>query len=132
MAMGHYGDGALSGKNSEIGLEIAAYTRAAKYFEKSIAADYRKNARSSRILAGIAMTMAFMAILAVLNLTPLKAVVPYVLSVDHHNGSLALIQPGTKSSDVSEVVQGTRASFLPTSWRTSLTIGPITTPIMRR
>lgn len=101
----HYGDGALSGKNSEIGLEIAAYTRAAKYFVKSIAADYRKKARSSRILAGVAMTMAFMAILAVLNLTPLKTVVPYVLSVDHHNGSLALIQPGTKSSDVPEVVQ---------------------------
>lgn len=101
----HYGDGPLAGKANETGLEIAAYSRAAKYFEKSIAADYRKKARNSRILAGIFGAMAFMSILAVLSLTPLKTVEPYVLSVDRNNGSVALLKPGTKSSDIPEVIE---------------------------
>lgn len=101
----HYGDGPLEGKSNEVGLEVAAYARAARYFEKSIAADYRKKARSWRWVAIVSLAMAFMAILAVLNLTPLKTVEPYVLSVDRNNGSVALLKPGTKSSDTPEVIE---------------------------
>lgn len=101
----HYADGELAGKNAEVGQEIMAYTRAARWFEKRVADDYRKKARNSRILAAVFGCLAFMSVLAVMMLTPLKTSVPYLVRVDKSSGYMDVVKPASEKGDPPEVIE---------------------------
>lgn len=103
-----YNDEQLAGKGKEIGQSIMAYTQAAKWFEKRVADDYRRKARNSRWLASFFGVLAFMAIAAVLGLTPLKTVVPYVLRVDMNSGFVDIVKPKSESVESPEVKEDKR------------------------
>lgn len=100
----HYNDGPLQGKQKEVGQQIMAYTQAAKWFEDRVAEDYRKKAKSSRRLSIFFGLLAFMSILAVMMLTPLKTVVPMILRVDKSSGYVDVVKPsdGTEKPEVVE------------------------------
>lgn len=85
----------------EISLAEQAYVNAARWFEKNVAADYQRSARTWRRLAAFFGLLAFMAIGAVLGLTPLKTVETYLVRVDNNSGFTDVIKPTSevKSSE---------------------------------
>ncbi|EMZ4245420.1 type IV secretion system protein [Salmonella enterica] len=99
----HYGDDKLAGKSDEVGLEIQAYTKAARWFEKRVAEDYRKKARNSRFLAFFFGVLALAAIIALIGLTPLKTVESMIVRVDRNSGYMDVIRPGWKKEDTKDV-----------------------------
>ncbi|KFW97757.1 virB8 family protein [Pectobacterium carotovorum] len=99
----HYGDGPLAGKSNEVGLDIQAYNKAAQYFEKRVAEDYRKKAKSNKILAFLFGGLALSAIIALVGLTPLKTTETIVIRVDKNSGYMDVIRPGWKKEDTKEV-----------------------------
>lgn len=98
-----YGDEDLSGKEKEIGQAVRAYTQAAKWFEKNVADDYRRKARNSRYLSVFFGVLAFMAIGAVLGLTPLKSVEPYLVRVDNNSGFTDIVAPLSAGANPEQV-----------------------------
>lgn len=101
----HYSDGELDGKDAEIGKTIMAYTQAAQWFEHRVAEDHRKKARNARLLAGIFGLLAVMSTLAVMLLTPLKTVEPYVIRVDKNSGYMDIIKPLENRAESADIVQ---------------------------
>lgn len=85
------GDENFSGK--EEGQISREYTQAAKWFEKNVADDYRRKARNSKYLSVFFGVMTFMSIGAVLGLTPLKSVEPYLVRVDNNSGFTDIVAP---------------------------------------
>nr|WP_233458094.1 type IV secretion system protein [Arsenophonus endosymbiont of Apis mellifera] len=100
----HYNEG-LEGKEHEVGKTIMAYTQAARWFEHRVAEDYRKKAKNARILAIIFGLLALMSTLAVMLLTPLKTVEPYVIRVDKNSGYMDIIKPLDDRATPADVVQ---------------------------
>lgn len=88
-----YGDEELSGKEKEIGQAVRAYTQAAKWFEHNVAEDHRRKARNSKYLSIFFGILTFMSIGAVLGLTPLKTVEPYLVRVDNNSGFTDIVSP---------------------------------------
>ncbi|KTB83613.1 MULTISPECIES: virB8 family protein [Pseudomonas syringae group] len=70
----------------EISLVEQAWIHAARYFEKSIAADEKAKTKRAQRLNYVFGTLAFMAIAAVLGLTPLKTVELGLVRVDNNSG----------------------------------------------
>ncbi|AGN33458.1 conjugal transfer protein, VirB8 family (plasmid) [Pseudomonas fluorescens A506] len=68
-----------------------SYTHAAKWFESNVADDFKRSATNAKRLAAFFAVLAFMAIAAVLALTPLKTVVPYLVRVDNNTGASDLV-----------------------------------------
>ncbi|PRW84482.1 virB8 family protein [Pseudomonas fluorescens] len=68
-----------------------SYTHAAKWFESNVADDYKRSATNAKRLAVFFAVLAFMSIAAVLGLTPLKTVVPYLVRVDNNTGASDLV-----------------------------------------
>ncbi|HDQ4465211.1 TPA: type IV secretion system protein [Pseudomonas aeruginosa] len=70
----------------EASLAVKAYTEAARWFESSVAEQARRKARTWRALAIVFAVLAFMAVGAVLGLTPLKTVEAFLVRVDNNTG----------------------------------------------
>lgn len=83
----------------EISLAVQAYTHAARWFESNVAKDHQAKATNARRLAGVFGVLAFMAIGAVLGLTPLKEVIPYLVRVDNMTGRAEIMSTVTGSTD---------------------------------
>ncbi|MCY1271824.1 Type IV secretion system protein PtlE [compost metagenome] len=77
----------------EISMAIQAYTHAARHFEESVAAGEKRKARNWRRVAIFNMALAFVAVAAVLGLTPLKQVEPYLIRVDNNTGFTDIVAP---------------------------------------
>lgn len=74
-----------------ISQSVTSYTYAAKWFETNVAAGYRKSARNAKLLATFFGVLAFMSVGAVLVLTPLKTVTPYLVRVDNSTGAADIV-----------------------------------------
>lgn len=85
----------------EISLSEQAYIHAARYFETNIAADEKRKTRNANRLSIFFGVLAFMAIAAVVGLTPLKTVETYLVRVDNTSGFTDVIKPTSevKSSE---------------------------------
>lgn len=70
----------------EASLALKAYTDAARWFESSVAKQERSKARTWRAIAIVFGLLAFMAVGAVLGLTPLKTVEAFLVRVDNNTG----------------------------------------------
>lgn len=95
----HYSDGALAGKEREVNLMVKVYTDMAKLFEKRYVDDLTKKARFWRRSSFLGWSMAFAAIIAIMGLTPLKTVVPFVLQTDASSGAANIIKPTYANGD---------------------------------
>lgn len=95
----HYGDGALSGKEREVNLLVKAYTEMAKLFEKRYVDDLKDKARFWRRSSFSAWSMVVILIIAIMGLTPLKKVEPFVLQTDMSSGSANIIKPTFADGD---------------------------------
>lgn len=86
-----------------ISVAIQAYTHAAKWFESNVAQEYVKKAKTWRALAVVSCVMTVLSILAVVGLTPLKTVVPYLVRVDNNTGFTDLVQVASGGRDQERV-----------------------------
>lgn len=87
----------------QISLATIAYTNAAKWFEANVAKEHQAKAKRSNQLSYVFGVMAFMAIGAVLMLTPLKTVEPYVVRVDNATGATDIVRPGGQAKTQQQV-----------------------------
>lgn len=95
----HYGDGPLAGKEREVSLLMKAYTDMAKLFEKRFTDDLVKKVKFWRRSSALGWTGVLLLIIAIMGLTPLKTVVPFVLHTDEASGAANLVKPAFTSSD---------------------------------
>lgn len=79
----------------DISLAQQSYTHAARWFESNVAEGYMKSAKNAKRLAAFFGVLAFMSVGAVLGLTPLKTVVPYLVRVDNNTGFTDLVRPAS-------------------------------------
>lgn len=77
----------------QINLAQQAYTNAARWFESNVAEGYMRSAKNYKRLATFFGVLTFMSVGAVLALTPLKTVVPYLVRVDNNTGFTDLVRP---------------------------------------
>lgn len=77
----------------QISLAQQAYTHAALWFESNVAKEHVRKTKTWRRLAAFFGVLAFMSIAAVLGLTPLKSVEPYLVRVDNNTGFTDLVRP---------------------------------------
>ncbi|WP_168395402.1 type IV secretion system protein [Erwinia amylovora] len=101
----HYGDGALSGKDREINLLVKAYTDMAKLFEKRTVDELLVKVRFWRRSSAVGWSMVVVALIAIMGLTPLKTVVPYVLQTDTSSGGSNIVRPAFERGDTLGVKQ---------------------------
>ncbi len=92
---------AATAKN--ISLSEQAYLHAARYFEKTIAADEKTKTRNARRLAGFFGALAFMAIAALMGLTPLKTVELHLVRVDNNSGFTDVVTPADKVKSTEQI-----------------------------
>lgn len=78
-------------KNQDVNSAIQSYAYAARYFEHSIAKDLQVTAKRYKLLSMFFGLLTFMSIGAVLGLTPLKTVTPYLVRVDNNTGYTDLV-----------------------------------------
>ncbi len=90
-------------EQSKMNSSIQAYANAAKYFEKDIAAGEKAKARNSKRLSIFFGVLAFMAIAAVLGLTPLKTVEPFMLRVDNSSGFTDVVSTYVPDKDTTAI-----------------------------
>lgn len=74
-----------------ISQSVKSYTQAAKWFESNVADGYKKSAKNAKLLAAFFGVLAFMSVGAVLVLTPLKTVTPYLVRVDNSTGAADIV-----------------------------------------
>lgn len=98
-----YGDGALTGQEKEISQAVRAYTQAAQWFETRVAEDYKRKARNSQYLSFFLGVLTLLSIGAVLGLTPLKTVEPYLVRVDNNSGYTDIVSPLTSGQSPERV-----------------------------
>lgn len=82
----------------EIGMAVRSYTYAAQFFEQHIAEEEKKKVKHYRRLNIFFGGIALMSVTAVLLLTPLKTVVPYVIRVDNNSGYTDIVRAGSDQS----------------------------------
>ena len=75
----------------QVSLAEQAYAHAARWFEANIAKDLQKSVKMWKRLSAFFGLLAFMSIGAVLGLTPLKTVIPYLVRVDNITGYSDLV-----------------------------------------
>lgn len=80
----------------EMSLAEQAYVNAARWFESNVAADEKKKRRRSDLISYFMGALAFMAVLAVMLLTPLKSVETYLLRVDKNSAYLDVVPPASQ------------------------------------
>lgn len=86
-----------------IGLAQQAYLHAAKWFESNVAVEEQRKATRWRRIAAFNGVLAFMAIGAVLGLTPLKEFVPYVVRVDSTTGASDVLRPASEVKSQAQI-----------------------------
>jgi type IV secretion system protein VirB8 len=86
----------------EISQAQAAYINAARWFETHVAEGHMKTAKFFKRLSAFFGLLAFMSIGAVLGLTPLKTVVPYLVRVDNNTGASDVVRPVSEVKDQSQ------------------------------
>ena len=86
-----------------ISLSEQAYVNAARWFENNVAADYQRAARTWKRLAGFFGVLAFMSVGAVLGLTPLKTVEPYLVRVDNSSGYTDVVKPTSEVKSTEQI-----------------------------
>ncbi|PUA41501.1 conjugal transfer protein [Pseudomonas protegens] len=91
----------------EASLAVQAYTQAARWFESSVAKDEKRKTRTWRGLALFFGVLAFMAIGAVLGLTPLKTVEAFLIRVENNSGftDVVPVQKGQVGSGSEQDIQ---------------------------
>lgn len=94
----------------EASLVVKAYTDAARWFESSVAEEEKRKTRTWRILAITFALLAFMAVGAVLGLTPLKSVEAFLVRVDNNSGFTDVV-PAAKGQANSADAQDTQDEF---------------------
>lgn len=77
----------------QISLAQQSYINAARWFEANVAKEHIKTAKFFKRLSMFFGLLAFMSIAAVVGLTPLKTVVPYLVRVDNNTGFTDLVRP---------------------------------------
>ncbi|MEX0446575.1 virB8 family protein [Xenorhabdus sp. SGI246] len=77
-----------------IGEASRAYAQAALWFEKHVAEEEKKKTKNAKRLSIFFGVITFMSIGAVLGLTPLKTVEPYLLRVDNNSGYTDIVKYG--------------------------------------
>jgi type IV secretion system protein VirB8 len=82
---------AATAKN--ISLAEQAYLNAARWFESNVAEGHQRTARMWKRLAMFFGVLAFMAIAALMGLTPLKTVETYLVRVDNNSGFTDVVPP---------------------------------------
>jgi type IV secretion system protein VirB8 len=84
-----------------ISLSTQAYLHAARWFEDNVAKGHQKKATTWRRLALFFGVLAFMAIAALMGVTPLKTVEPFLIRVDNNSGFTDVVRPisQTKTQD---------------------------------
>lgn len=87
----------------QISLAVAAYTNAARWFENNVAKAHQQAAKSSKRLSYVFGALSFMAVGAVLLLTPLKDVVPYVVRVDNATGAADIVRAGGEAKSQEQI-----------------------------
>lgn len=87
----------------EVSHLIQAYTLAARHFEESVAAGEKRTAQLWRRVAIFCMALAFLAVGAVVGLTPLKQVEPYLVRVDKNTGFTDIVAPLDKAADPDQI-----------------------------
>jgi type IV secretion system protein VirB8 len=83
---------------------VEAYFSEARGWDADRVALLRASARRAWGIAGIAVVAAVIAMVAVLYLTPLKTVEPYVIRVDNGTGIVAVVPVYRGTTDLSEVI----------------------------
>lgn len=101
----HYGDGELEGKEREVNLLIKVYTDMAKYFEKRHTDDLYAKIRFWRRSSGCGWSVAVLLAIAIMGLTPLKTVVPFILHTDDASAAANVIKPAAASGETLGVMQ---------------------------
>ncbi|EJF86833.1 hypothetical protein MCW_00056 [Cardidatus Bartonella washoeensis 085-0475] len=72
--------------------DIEQYTAHVRLFDQDRMLTSRRITRASLAIAGIAVTAAFLSSLAVITLTPLKTVEPFVIRVDNSTGIVEVVE----------------------------------------
>lgn len=80
-----------------------AYLHAARWFESNVAKDHQRNARTWKRLAAFFGVLAFMAVGAVLGLTPLKTVETYLVRVDNNSGFTDVVPPVSQVKSTEQI-----------------------------
>lgn len=86
-----------------ISLAEQAYLHAARFFESNIAKDHQRSARNSKRLAAFFGVIAFMAVAAVMGLTPLKTVETYLVRVDNNSGFTDTVKPVSQVKSTEQI-----------------------------
>lgn len=92
---------AATAKN--ISLAEQAYLNAARWFESSVAEGHQRNARMWKRLAMFFGLLAFMAIAALVGITPLKTVETYLVRVDNNSGFTDVVPPVSQAKTQEQI-----------------------------
>lgn len=87
----------------DISLSEQAFLHAARWFESNVAKDHQRKARRANWLAVFFALLAFMAIGAVLGLTPLKTVETYLVRVDNTTGYTDVVKPTNQMKSTDQI-----------------------------
>lgn len=87
----------------EISLAEQAWIHAARYFEKNISADEKAKTKRATRLNYVFGALAFMAVGAVLGLTPLKTVETYLVRVDNNSGYTDVVKPVSQAKTPEQI-----------------------------
>lgn len=87
----------------QINLAVQAYTHAAQWFESNVAKEQVKKAKNANRLSMFFGLLAFMSIGAVLGLTPLKSVEPYLVRVENNTGFTDLVRPVSEGKSQEQI-----------------------------
>jgi type IV secretion system protein VirB8 len=97
-----YGDGEQANKTKELAQAQSAYLNAAKWFEANVALQHKRQARNAKMLAGFFGILSLCSVIAVMLLTPLKTVEPYVVRVDNNSGYTDIVRPLGEEKDIQQ------------------------------
>ncbi|MCX8963088.1 type IV secretion system protein [Erwinia psidii] len=100
-----YGDGPIGDNLKEIATMERLYIVASKWFEKRVAEEYKKKAKSSKRLSIFLGVLLGMSLIANMSLSPLKTVIPYVIRVDKNSGYIDVLKPNDNVADTPEVAE---------------------------
>lgn len=80
-----------------------AYLNAARWFEANVAKEHQRSARTWKRLAAFFGVLAFMAVGAVMGLTPLKTVETYLVRVDNNSGYTDVVKPTSQVKSTEQI-----------------------------
>lgn len=83
---------------------LEAYFDAARSWDDDRIAQTQRSARRAWLIAGVAITFAALALLAVVFLTPLKQVQPFMIRVDNSSGIVDVVPQYQGGGEISQLV----------------------------